>query len=269
MRLTFLILVLFTSSLARAHGDIHAKIERVSLLIENQPENDSLYAVRGKLYYEHEDFDLAIKDFNTALKYNSGSANAHEGLALCYLEKKEYNTALKFADKFIEKYPIAAGHELRADILYASKNYPEALIAYRIMLTSAKEITPDRTIKTARCIIKSNDNEKEELLAQLLKNSQKSEGINVSVQSFFIQYYTETGQYRKAIVQTDLCISAFELPLSWLVRKIELCMTAGFDDTAKNTGKYAIKLIDELPEHRRGTKLISSYRTQIKNLTEL
>lgn len=269
MRLTFLILVLFTSSIARAHGDLHAKIERVTLLIEKQPKNDSLYAVRGKLYYEHEDFDLAIKDFNTALKFNAGSANALEGMSMCYLEKKEYQKALLYVDKYLDKYPIASGYELRADIYFASGNYNEAITEYKKMKAAAREFTPEITIKTARCIIKTDLNDKENLLAELLTESQKKLGVNVSVQSFYIQYYTETKQYRKALLQTDVCIAAFELPFSWLVRKIELCKKAGFDDTAKNTGKYAIKLIDELPEHRRGTKLISSYRTQIKNLTEL
>jgi tetratricopeptide (TPR) repeat protein len=268
MRLTFLLLVLFISSQAKAHGDLHAKIERVTLLIEKQPENDSLYAVRGKLYYEHEDFDLAIKDFTKALQLNADLANAHEGLALCYLNKKKYKTALKYADKYIEQYPGAAGYELRADILFASGMYTEALTEYRKMQSLVREYSPDRTLKTARCIIKTTSKNKEELLSTLLSDSQKNMGINVSVQSFFIQYYSETGQYRKAILQSDICISAFELPLSWLVRKIELCQKAGFNDTAKSTAVFALKMMDELPEHRRSTKLISGYRAQIKNLTE-
>ena len=111
------------------------KIKVISRLLANEKklkfniQISELYLRRGTAYYELKEYDKALKDFKTAIKYNSNCALAYYNLGTIYVSiKKDYNQALDFfklACK-LNKYLIEA-HISIASIYRFRKEYSIAI----------------------------------------------------------------------------------------------------------------------------------------------
>jgi len=62
-----------------------------------RPDDVNVWIVRGIAFTMQKQYDRAIADFNTAIKVNPQSANAHYNLGLTYFETKQYEKATEEA----------------------------------------------------------------------------------------------------------------------------------------------------------------------------
>ena len=65
-------------------GDLDETIRRLTELLESEPENDRLYALRSGAYAYKGAFEQAVRDGNKALALNPDSALAHHNLGVVY-----------------------------------------------------------------------------------------------------------------------------------------------------------------------------------------
>ena len=71
------------------------------------PNDDGVYAVYGTFLYKKGDVAGAIKQFERAIEIKDDNATANYNLGLIYVQKKQYDEALKYAKKaYALDYPV-------------------------------------------------------------------------------------------------------------------------------------------------------------------
>jgi len=86
---------------------------QLSQAIEDTPEDASLYAERGYLYYEREGYDEAISDLNQALKIDSTNLEYLHLLADVYLDYYKSRLALETMEKAVTLHPESTLSKLK------------------------------------------------------------------------------------------------------------------------------------------------------------
>ncbi|MCB0547762.1 MAG: tetratricopeptide repeat protein [Phaeodactylibacter sp.] len=80
-------------------------IDGLSAEISENPNDAGLYAERGRLFYENDGFDEAIRDLNKALTLDSTNVDYMHLLADVYLDYFQSRRALKTMERAAELYP--------------------------------------------------------------------------------------------------------------------------------------------------------------------
>ena len=71
------------------------------------PNDDSVYAIYGTYLYKRGDVTGAVMEFERALDIKDDNAPANYNLGLIYLQKKQYDAALKYAKRaYALDYPV-------------------------------------------------------------------------------------------------------------------------------------------------------------------
>lgn len=83
----------------------NAAIDGISVKISQNPNDPALYAERGRLFYENDGYDEAIRDLNRALSFDSANVEYMHLLADVYLDYFKSRLALKTMERAAELYP--------------------------------------------------------------------------------------------------------------------------------------------------------------------
>ena len=85
------------------------------------PDNPRAYNNRGRTYWVNGEHELAIRDFDAAIKLNSSFAGAYYNRGITYLSKGEPDRAIHSLDKAIELNPADAQAYNDRGLAYSSK----------------------------------------------------------------------------------------------------------------------------------------------------
>lgn len=99
---TFIMFLCLNVSL-HAHGELDKRIKEISIKILEDPTNTSLFLARGELYYQHEDYQLSIKDFKVCEKRGFVSDRLNLNFAKSYRLLASFNQADEYAEKILSK----------------------------------------------------------------------------------------------------------------------------------------------------------------------
>ena len=108
-RLAAALLLLLVCVNLSAHGELDKRIKEISIKILEEPTNTSLFLARGELYYQHEDYELSIKDFEVCEERGYISDRLHLNFAKSLRLAKEYSLSDNYADRILASKP---GHVL-------------------------------------------------------------------------------------------------------------------------------------------------------------
>ena len=87
-------------------GDAGAAIDTFIDLLDKHPENEAAAYMLGRIYYQEDNIDQAIGQFERVLRLNNSSYKAYDNLGLCYEAKGENEKATRYfltAIKLVEK----------------------------------------------------------------------------------------------------------------------------------------------------------------------
>ena len=87
-------------------GDSGAAIDTFIGLLDRHPENESAAYMLGRIYYQEDNIDQAIGQFERVLRLNAYSYKAYDNLGLCYEAKGDNDKATRYlltAIKLVEK----------------------------------------------------------------------------------------------------------------------------------------------------------------------
>ena len=136
---------------AAAHGDLHARIARLTASIREAPGSAPLYLQRGELHRIHKDWAAARRDFRAARELAPGRSDLdlHEGRlelsAGCHARARE------LLDRFLVKHPgHQRGLQSRARVLTKLGIRAAALRDYDTLLRFGGVPSPDQYLERAR-----------------------------------------------------------------------------------------------------------------------
>lgn len=94
----------------QADGDLFTKtgipsIDKASVLLQANPEKDTLWALRGVAFYKEEMYDKAMRDFQKAISLDSSKIDYYHALADAQLDFKQSREALKTLEIALQKKP--------------------------------------------------------------------------------------------------------------------------------------------------------------------
>lgn len=198
--IAFLCVYFFNCAISFAHGDLDERIAEVSSEIEQSPDSSFLYFKRAKLYYEHEDFSLAIDDLDAAAKLG------HEGLvsnlyyAKAYKGLLKYKQSIKYLDRILAEEPeYVRALRIKSDIYLIQKKYAaSAALSQKVINYSIKTL-PENYIQTSDAWLKANTAEGFQNAIQVLQQGLSDLGNIYTLQYELKAAYLSKKQYKNAL----------------------------------------------------------------------
>jgi Tfp pilus assembly protein PilF len=112
------------------------KIVFYTKAIEMDPKYAPAYNNRGNVYFDKNEYELALKDYNRAIAIKPDYVIAYSNRGRLYFAKNEYEKALSDLNKVIELKPDHAySYNNRGNIYTRQKNYDAAIIDYTKAVT--------------------------------------------------------------------------------------------------------------------------------------
>lgn len=99
-----------------------------NLLIKLSPKCATAYSKRGMTYLNRKEYERAIKDFDRALQLKSRNVDAYDGRGWAYYKLKEYPQAFQDFDRALELDPnYVDAHDGRGFVNFRLKEYQQAI----------------------------------------------------------------------------------------------------------------------------------------------
>lgn len=84
------------------HGDLHERIEQVTVLIKKHPDSAYLFLQRGELYAQHEEFKKALRDFDICRKKGYRDVRLELNEATVYFDLAQFNKTVSITRSILE-----------------------------------------------------------------------------------------------------------------------------------------------------------------------
>jgi tetratricopeptide (TPR) repeat protein len=97
-------------------GDSSAAIDTFIGLLDRHPENESAAYMLGRIYYQEDNIDQAIGQFERVLRLNAYSYKAYDNLGLCYEARGDNEKATRY---FLTAIKLAEKNHPDYDTVYA------------------------------------------------------------------------------------------------------------------------------------------------------
>ena len=249
-----------------AHVGIHEEIERLSRIIQQDPENSQLYVSRGEAYCLHNNKDSAISDFRKALDINPGNVAATTGLGRTYMDLGNLqkaivhlNRALAWEPGNVRALTIRAQANARTGKpLKAAVDYTRAIEQFR---EQGKPL-PGYYLERARAYAAAGDQYIDRALQGL------DEGINVlgnirTLELYAVELETKRGNFDAALARLNSILARATRKDSLLLQRGDLLTAAGRTTAATQDYLAAQAAIDALPPQRRHTRSVRKMQTDL------
>lgn len=250
-----------TAATAHAHGDVHVQIQAVSREIAAAP-SAALYLKRAELYHAHEEYPLALADYDDAEKLNPALAAIRYARGRTFFHAGMFAPARAQLDAYLEKNSThAEAFLLRARVLVALKRYPEAVRDFDRNLALLPHPLPECFLERAAALTAAG--QKPAALAGLDEALRRC-GNLVTLQQAAIALELELGRPEAALARIDRVLADLPRKESWLVRRGEILERAGRPAEARHTFAEALALIDQLPARHRETKAMRDLQERLR-----
>lgn len=190
-------------------------------IIALNPKNPAPYVELGYLYLEEQQFDNALESFKKAISLNPTEYKYLDlVLAETYYGAKDYQNALKYAEKAIVTYPQDYyAYYWKGEIYKAMKAPNKAIKAYNKALT----FYPNDFI-TMQSLADLYDKQKDDQEKAFYYYKQVKDTYNYSftTNDWLIDYYSRQKDYKNALELVELMITYYPKDKKYLEKKNEL-----------------------------------------------
>jgi tetratricopeptide (TPR) repeat protein len=230
---------------ARAHGDVHERIQSATRAIENNPTNARLYIIRGELHREHQDYPAAHADYDHAEKLDANLAAVDLCRAKLLVDCGRLAAACAKFDEYLTQVP-SDGRALieRARLLARMGQRKPAAADITHALTLLSEPQPDIFLDRAK--LQVADGQPEAALHGL-DDGIKVLGPIVTLQLYAIELELSRTNYDSAVTRLDTIIKQSARKESWLARRGDILVLAGKTGAARNSYQGALDAVRALP----------------------
>lgn len=109
-------------------------------IAEESPDNHDAVGLYAEVLYFMKDYDAALQQYRAALKLDAGKYQPWNQIITIFLERQQYDSALLYCDKSLERFPNNPQPWFLKGIAYAQMRQSEKSIA---PLTRAAELEPE------------------------------------------------------------------------------------------------------------------------------
>ncbi|GAB4156419.1 MAG: hypothetical protein Tsb0033_06990 [Winogradskyella sp.] len=141
----------------RAHGDLHKRIINVTQEIEKNPDSAGLYFKRGKLYYQHNDYEKGLEDFKHAKKLGHNALEQDFLVAKSNYHLEKYSNSKRIIKRILRIEPNNdSALKLLADIYFKKKKYKKSAQLYEKVIQNSEVNFPEHYIYASKAWYATN-----------------------------------------------------------------------------------------------------------------
>ena len=183
-----------------AHGDLDIRIQAITSAIESNPDSAALYFTRGKLRFQHEEYQASIQDIN-----HSHEKGYYHDLQKIYLAKSYFKLgSYEIAQTNLDDYLVdnqnnVVGLNLKARILYAQQMYEESALFFEKVIKLTIRSLPENYLEAAHSWMMSSHPNKIENTIQILELGLHNLGPIVTIQNNLIETHLKANNKDKAL----------------------------------------------------------------------
>ncbi len=247
---------------ARAHGDVHEAIGRVTAQIAEHPDDAHLFLNRGGLYRSDEDWLAALADFEKARALNPELAPlARVARAEVLLLSGKHEQARVELDTLISESPgTMYGYVVRARCLVAKNEPAKAAEDFRRALAELPRPEPSLVLE---CVHAEADAGMNDAALGTLDAAIAKLGPVITLVEPAIALEEKLGRFDAAIARLDAFMAPLPRKERWLAKKAAVFEKSGRIEDARVSLEQAIASIDSLPEERRRMVTIAALKDRI------
>lgn len=257
--------MLFSSSLP-GHAGVDHEIERLTLLIRQEPANPQLYLQRGDLYRLHRDWNLALADFRKAQQLDATAAAAELGLGRTRLEQGSPHQALAHLNRALARQPgdvralVTRAQTYRAlgKPLAAAADYSRAIEHF----PAPGKPLPEYYLERARAYAAAGDAYIDEALRSLDEGMQVLGNLQ-TLALFGVELETGRGNFDAALMRLDPLIARANRKEFLLLERGDILVAAQRTEEARQAFLAAQVAVAALPPRHRQTRSMQQLETAI------
>lgn len=138
------------STSCSAHGDLHELIQAASFDIQQHPDSAELYLRRGRLYFQHKNYEESISDLEAAR--NRGLAHGELDLLLArnHQQLGDFDEALVWIAKIEADGDHALAMKTKAEVLFSLNRFEESALCFERLISSSNKALPTNYLAAAK-----------------------------------------------------------------------------------------------------------------------
>lgn len=264
--LIFLFLLISSSQICFAHGDLDERIAATTQEIEMTPDSAFLYFKRGKLYYEHQEYTDALKDLEQADKLGYKDFYCDLVFAKSYQKIEHYNEALRYVNKVLaqdESKVITI--KIKASILFDQKKYKASALEYEKLIKKSIKTLPENYIAASMAWELLNTEEGKKKSVDILEKGIEDLGPLFSFYNRIKEIHISNSSYQDALNVQIQIIDLSNRKETGYFKAAKICMLLKENNNAQQYLNLSLEAIKKLPARIKGNKSMRDLKLQIEN----
>jgi tetratricopeptide (TPR) repeat protein len=240
-----------------AHGDLDKRILAASKEIKSSPDSAYLYFKRGKLYFQHEEYNKSIKDLEDAEKLNYHSEEQNLLFARNYFALKNYKKAVLIADVILsEDSNLVLAIRLKAQAYFELKQYQDAALLFESVIDKTNQTFPENYVEASFAWELQNTDEAYQRGVSIINKGIETLGEISSLQDRLIEMALNKKDYELALSTQKRIVQSVKRKESALYRLSEIYELSGNNNLALENLKLAKVHFYELPLRIQNTSFM-------------
>lgn len=147
---TFLLLFLLYSPILMAHGDLHHRIQELTLQIQKTPNNPDLYLKRASLFSQHHEPKKSNKDLKKCLRLGMEAPQIDFNLAKNHYSLQRFKKSLRYIDEVLATDSLhLKALQLKGLVLLEQKQFIQAAHHFEKVINHTQETIPENYLDAA------------------------------------------------------------------------------------------------------------------------
>ena len=265
-----LVVVYFHVPAVLAHGDLHARIEALSVRIKQVPKDIELYQQRGELLLQHDEYADARRDFERCRRHGHTSARLYHYLGKTYFHLQKFKKSKYYLQLSLGQQPTdIKSLRLLAMCHVARYEYPEAIMQYSKWIEHSIRPRPAIYLELANVYFLNED---VAMSIHTMQQGISKLGLHPALSTQLLGYYKMNQDYQSAIgLQTEVILVCARKEFALFERAL-LFQSQNNHEASQHDLIAATACIEKLPAHvRKGSRIRELVRSieeqQIKSMS--
>jgi len=248
-----------------AHADVDARVAALDRQIAANLRNGELYLKRAELHRLHQDWDVALADYQRAEQLTPDlEVDFYRGRM--WLDAGRLDLAKSALDHFLRIKPNHANAlRVRARVLARRGDRLAAAADLSKALARLHKPTPDLYLERAQLLVSAGSAHIDGALRGIDQAIARF-GPLVTLIQFAVDVETNRGHHMAALARIHTLPDVVKQLPTWMARRGDILLVAGHRKEAKVAYTAALTAIKRLPTQRRRTRAVVTLENRLRLL---